>query len=1760
MIVMFTTRNARQSPRRRGMILMVVLALLTLFAIVGITFVYVASAQETSARMAREAETTFKPALNPEAAFELALSQLLYDANHRDEEVTDTGGKKYFIPSGIYSSLRGHSLARNMYGWNHQVLNDKPYSGVGRVAFQHTSFDGVNDIKLVNYNYFNEFQIRDPERVPLPDPNSPRPHNLFYRGSVNADFDPVRQAYVPMGGVPYTYPDHNNLFLAQIDPVSGKIVAPSFHREYLFGRLDLPKDRPGPPNNVAFQHYNPNWEEERKGKYYTLRPTPGFHKFQDSAGNLQYRFPMPVDANGDVKNLDGSPGGMDSIWIDIGAPVMTAPQFKATDGSGKPLRYKMLVAPLILDLDGRIDLNVVGNLMGNRSPNQEHRSNQGWGAWEINPQKVLNRPGALYANEWRNLFFGTQETANRTRYLGRYDTNNQPNPNPPLWDGPNPNKWDEHNQPRWRVPLGPHLNGAEGRVRGWAQVDFNGAEEDTDGSGPTRAVSQFYLPPSAAPQPGLTIGGQPYYGGFSAFPFYNVRLNKDISAMPATWQVVNTNTYGNGSTIENWNHAALYWPMRPRSAPPASQLPPNYRADTGSNRRFPIKDLVRLLREGGSSADQSDSDLRALLKGNLWNTDPLEYERPRRRRNLVTLLSADLDRPGATPYLWDPYANNTTPGRADSDTTRLGLRPNGVRWSLGAAIPDIPFPYLIERNPTAPALESMRVRDASPPANARALQGPAQGDFDVDTWRGRQTGLTQQTTPSSYTENPLEPGRLQLRQRLNLIRPLSAYPTPDASTGAVNILGDMTVQQQHQKAVEDRQRFAADLFTALRHAAGMDAGEANNVAQRVYDTFGGTADSPEYRALRALAQIAVNIVDYLDDDDYMTTFKWAEFTPMAGPPARTEYVIGFELPRLVINESYVQYENKVGTIDTTNNRVDPGNAKYNVNVWAELMNPLVDDSAVHDPNNSLNGFKDTTARLEVLNAMGGRVSPVYRLMLCDGDLSSTANSPFRDPANVTGHPGTGQYHLGNAPGGFDNSRVRAVVGDSRPGDPMATVNPWGTDGTLTHKQVEPAPLTSRFQDATADRNKGFYVVGPNVTHLDTPPGEPPANPSLPTTITSPGMSFEVDALADDTADRNAARSSTNLPKPYVVLQRLANPAIPAQEDPTQPRYNPWVTVDYVDHNDAVNMVNDVRHYDKTGIRDMGNMLGPKKVFRRTSVIRRQPYAAAQRAKYEVLDPNVDPMPEPTEPQHTFFRQNSRATTAVQLADAKNTADGGTEDMLKLPFDWLAHIDRKPISPAELWHVTGLPPHLVTQDFVQGTNLADAPQGHTVPWGNSATRLYRFFEFVSVPPRATGNIPTPQDRVMGKVNINTVWNRDVFRALADAQKANSFYDLQPPAGDATEQSYGPDNHVDKRFAALMRSRSPKAYVHGDSGQPRLANPSIDPNDTVNMPPSWRLYPGDYVPVLRPTDTNLVTAITNDPVHAPLATAMGLTTSEGDMDRPFWSFAMGNQVTGDLAKGAFAGRAYSTTGINDTLFRNEAGGGTTPVFDVPPSADASAPKFHQYQKKELLTKLFSNLTTRSNVYAVWLTVGFFEVHSEGLDGTEDRNGNGVLDTNILGREIGRDENRHVRYRMFAIVDRTQMAAFSTTCSAFNEGGLINDLQTPPSTPRTWQVGDPVRLELNWDGGTSDKVTDGRTGRVWTVTDGTVLTFEPNTDNEESVVVFTHTRPAPLTGTYLAARFQKRHPAGCRVICRGNPGPMSRYNPRDDGEVVPFFMLID
>ena len=70
---------------------------------------------------------------------------------------------------------------------------------------------------------------------------------------------------------------------------------------------------------------------------------------------------------------------------------------------------------------------------------------------------------------------------------------------------------------------------------------------------------------------------------------------------------------------------------------------------------------------------------------------------------------------------------------------------------------------------------------------------------------------------------------------------------------------------------------------------------------------------------------------------------------------------------------------------------------------------------------------------------------------------------------------------------------------------------------------------------------------------------------------------------------------------------------------------------------------------------------------------------------------------------------------------------------------------------------------------------------------------------------------------------------------------------------------------------------------------------------------------------------------------------------------------------------------------------------------------------------------NLTTvRTHQYAVWITVGFFEVKRQG-DVAMISSGDPRLAFDVLGPEIGLPDQKNRRYRSFFVVDRLKLDGF-------------------------------------------------------------------------------------------------------------------------------------
>jgi hypothetical protein len=747
-----------------------------------------------------------------------------------------------------------------------------------------------------------------------------------------------------------------------------------------------------------------------------------------------------------------------------------------------------------------------------------------------------------------------------------------------------------------------------------------------------------------------------------------------------------------------------------------------------------------------------------------------------RVRRLLTTHSSDLPQPGAAPWLYDP---------------------KGAAYGVSSADP--------EGAPRGPASVF--------PSLALRLQPPPLGsDFGLD-WRAL----------------------LPVLDRLDLNQPLSPFPHQGSGSGHApgpplvgphDRFDTPLAFDQFQTALFERQQFADRLYRLFLAVTKVPA-----------PVNPGSPTPAELMTRRWLAQLAVNIVDFLDEDDLSTPFNFyteqdayphgrptdePPFSASAGAPDAPRYwVFGTELPHVLVNEALAEYQASGGT----------------ANVWVELCNPF----AVPAGAANIQALDRLPVPLGIPPLAAGQASistsgtaagyAAYQVVLAN----RVGPGPHND--NVLGQPDAILSQTEDADFTAPGQRI-----DGQPQPPGATV------GAVPYL---PVPGTGA--------SMSFLLVGP-------------PNPDAQRTIVA-GLVPNETPFIKTSRLRNVAISNGS--PVTVALRRLANPHLPPDPYPTVPGpagavlvntwYNPYVTID------ALRDV-PLRNTTSPGYASYG---------------KQQPYAA---------DPSQcgdqRPAASSQKTQHTFGRVNRPLPPSGH-------------------YDWLVHLDRQLISPAELLHVAGCQPYQLTQRFLTGS----APEQrftHRAPWLDQNTRLYRALEFLETRCRAAGLADV--GRLPGKINLNTVWDVETLLALLDPQPGNGFT----------------EDDVRDIFARLLAGRSP-------DGRP------------------------------------------------------------GPNDRPFRSLATGPTLDG--------------AGIESTLLRSYDETGRR-LFQpgLPSGTPADDPRRHPYVQYELLTKLFNQVTTRSNVFAVWVTVGFFAV--------TDATARPVK----LGAEIGRAEGRPVRHRLFAIVDRT------------------------------------------------------------------------------------------------------------------------------------------
>jgi hypothetical protein len=301
-----------------------------------------------------------------------------------------------------------------------------------------------------------------------------------------------------------------------------------------------------------------------------------------------------------------------------------------------------------------------------------------------------------------------------------------------------------------------------------------------------------------------------------------------------------------------------------------------------------------------------------------------------------------------------------------------------------------------------------------------------------------------------------------------------------------------------------------------------------------------------------------------------------------------------------------------------------------------------------------------------------------------------------------------------------------------------------------------------------------------------------------------------------------------------------------------------------------------------------------------------------------------------------------------------------------------------------------------------------------------------------------------------------------------------------------------------------------------------------------------------------------------------------------NRPFWGYGMGETAAPDQL-------SQSKRGMNQSLLRRHPGMATM----MPPSPNAGdganadptdllnlmldaqnasnnggqapavigtsrfgmggAMDLPPVVRQELLSKIIGNTTSRSNCFAVWLTVGFFEVVSEQGNPTTS------APKYILGKEM----QPRTRRRMFSLVDRTMLEAWRVQLVAGN--GVVPATNVDPMSGRMVV---PVSLPLSalgYNGPSgpspvSSGVFQSLTGKIYPVTIGSVLTFDPGTLFEETVEVVDLGMSNP--GVVL---YRPHGVNGPVVVCsRGNPGPVPRESiDLDDLKnfgLIPYFQVLE
>ncbi len=898
--------------------------------------------------------------------------------------------------------------------------------------------------------------------------------------------------------------------------------------------------------------------------------------------------------------------------------------------------------------------------------------------------------------------------------------------------------------------------------------------------------------------------------------------------------------------------------------------------------------------------------------------------------------------------------------------------------------------------------------------------------------------LTARNVPQQHWATLFDPGLLAGR-KMNLNRPLPGL-------GQSNYL-------------EARQELARHLFCLamlLRNPSYTSPWPADT----------GLGGNEQYLTVRRIAQWAVNVVDFLDADATMTPFQFdpdpfkaAGWTAPTGRPTTGDNLVwGMERPDLLLTETLAFHDRRVA--DTAFAGADDGRRTEQKNGSSDPPEAADDDlDQPRLPQGSL------FVELHCTNEFGAKRSPdLYRLVGGQWVLdvsrvvgnSAVWRMAITEDARIEPEHSSLPHRLGEAPVTF-----------SLETEPSASLMPGsGVPSIPIERIVSFAPMAPATDpDRTYYNRSGeiglapgqYLLVGPReVTAVGSTTASPPADSPQQIRLDP----VRVDAL-DGTAYPNAgseirpvaamiagADAPDGWPNPYIgvsVSEPLPGSYYPPPSDAVTTTdangFKDW----YGDPN-AGNPANG--HYLDEPLDGRDGM--PLAGMTETRTTQGYRYVLLQR----LADPNL-----PHNPISNPYR-------TVDWMPIDLTVFNGQDTMPEWPPDWAT--TQEAIDALGPWDRHDPDPNAAVQFETReragsGNNLwvagkfstlsnSAAGSGANVHFSRPLVHSLGFLNraFGSPRPGSGAGDPNLGDPQAGPFPWVT-WNNRPF--------ANPYELLMVPATTAArfgwEYTMAPSGGPRRPYTAGGDGDGMHVYDHDDVGFVHLMNFLHSGSDTSELHRIFDFlavpsrFAGAHVWIQGATAPNHLMPTYREPGKVNLNTIFsprvfrGLMNGLGedapdDLWQKFLRSRRGYATATDPSypsefampfRSAAASRLWPAgvtrpaidREIEWTLLRSDPNDSETPLFAFDSTQDVNNTDRNPYFRNQGLMRLANATTTRSNVYAVWITVGFFEVSPAPYDADV------YPDGWQIGRELGTDTGEIRRHRAFYIIDRSIPVGF-------------------------------------------------------------------------------------------------------------------------------------